>query len=78
MLNNVTVENADITALKYDDNVFDKAVAADLFNKAGAGFKRHFNEDTYKEFFKRMGIEDVKFHVCEGRMACDVAEFINT
>lgn len=118
MLNNVTVENADITALKYDDNVFDKAVAAnvvhlldnpkkavdelrrvvkpggtiiiptyihfdksvaaDLFNKAGAGFKRHFNEDTYKEFFKQMGIEDVKFHVCEGRMACDVAEFINT
>ena len=53
-------------------------MAADLFNKAGAGFKRHFNEDTYKEFFKQMGIEDVKFHVCEGRMACDVAEFINT
>ncbi len=57
---------------------FYKSVAADLFNKAGAGVKRHFNEDTYKVFFKQMGIEDVKFHVCEGRMACDVAGFINT
>ena len=110
---NVLVESGDITALKYEDNSFDKAVAAnvihllddpkkaidelkrvvkpggtiviptyinfnrsvaaDVFNKAGAGFKRHFDEDTYRE----LGIENVRYKVCEGRMSCDVAVFEN-
>ena len=48
-----------------------------LFNKFGADFKRHFDENTYKEFFKQMGIENVSYHVCEGRMNCDVAVFEN-
>ena len=114
---NVLVESGDITALKYEDNSFDKAVAAnvihllddpkkaidelkrvvkpggtiviptyihfkrsvaaDVFNKAGAGFKRHFDEDTYKEFFRELGIENVRYKVCEGRMSCDVAVFEN-
>ena len=114
---NVLVESGDITALKYDDNSFDKAVAAnvihllddpkkaidelkrvvkpggtiviptyihfersvaaDVFNKAGAGFKRHFDEDTYKDFFRELGIENVRYKVCEGRMSCDVAVFEN-
>ena len=114
---NVLVESGDITALKYEDNSFDKAVAANVihllddpkkaidelkrvvkpggtiviptyihfnrsvaanvFNKAGAGFKRHFDEDTYKEFFGGLGIENVKYKVCEGRMSCDVAVFEN-
>ena len=56
---------------------FKKSVAAGLFNKAGAGFKRHFDENTYKTFFAEMGIENVNFQVCEGRMACDVAVFEN-
>lgn len=56
---------------------FQKSVAAGLFNKAGAGFKRHFDENTYKTFFAEMGIENVNFQVCEGRMACDVAVFEN-
>ena len=116
-LENVTVENADITNLRFADNTFDKVVAANvihllddpqkaidelkrvvkpggliiiptyihfgeskaakLFNKAGANFKRYFNEETYKEFFKEMGIENVRYHVCEGRMSCDVAVFEN-
>ena len=114
---NVLVESGDITALKYEDNSFDKAVAAnvihllddpkkaidelkrvvkpggtiviptyinfkrsvaaDVFNKAGAGFKRHFDEDTYKDFFRELGIENVRYKVCEGRMSCDVAVFEN-
>ena len=114
---NVLIESGDITALKYEDNSFDKAVAAnvihllddpkkaidelkrvvkpggtiviptyinfkrsvaaDVFNKAGAGFKRHFDEDTYKEFFRELGIENVRYKVCEGRMSCDVAVFEN-
>ena len=56
---------------------FDKSVAAELFNKAGAGFKRHFDENTYREFFERLGIGNVRYHVCGGRMACDVAVFEN-
>ena len=114
---NVLIESGDITALKYEDNSFDKAVAAnvihllddpkkaidelkrvvkpggtiviptyihfersvaaDVFNKAGAGFKRHFDEDTYKDFFRELGIENVRYKVCEGRMSCDVAVFEN-
>ncbi|SCW35526.1 Ubiquinone/menaquinone biosynthesis C-methylase UbiE [Ruminococcaceae bacterium YRB3002] len=54
-----------------------KSVAAGMFNKAGANFKRHFDEESYREFFEEMGIKDVEFHVCEGRMACDVAVFEN-
>lgn len=116
-LSNVRTELGDITDLKYDDNSFDKVVAAnvihllddpkaaidelrrvvrpggtiiiptyvhfedskaaDLFNKAGAGFKRHFTEEDYPEFFRELGIDNAKFHVCEGRMACDVAVFEN-
>lgn len=56
---------------------FGASAAAGLFDKAGAGFKRHFDAETYKEFFKEMGIDNVTFHVCEGRMACDVAVFEN-
>lgn len=114
---NVLIESGDITALKYEDNSFDKAVAANVihllddpkkaidelkrvvkpggtiviptyihfnrsvaanvFNKAGAGFKRHFDEDTYKEFFGELGIGNVRYKVCEGRMSCDVAVFEN-
>ena len=114
---NVLVESGDITALKYDDNSFDKAVAAnvihllddpkkaidelkrvvkpggtiviptyinfnrsvaaDVFNKAGAGFKRHFDEDTYKVFFSELGVGNVRYKICEGRMSCDVAVFEN-
>ena len=56
---------------------FGASKAANLFNKAGAGFKRHFDENSYRKFFEEMGIENVSYHVCEGRMACDVAVFEN-
>jgi Methylase involved in ubiquinone/menaquinone biosynthesis len=54
-----------------------KSIAASLFNKAGAAFKRHFNEDSYRDFFEGLGISNVEYHVCRGRMACDVAVFVN-
>ena len=56
---------------------FDRSIAADVFNKAGAGFKRHFTEENYKKFFEDLGIDDVKFNVLDGRMQCDVAVFTN-
>ena len=117
MLNNINIENGDITDLRFEDNAFDKAVAANvihllddpkkaidelkrvvkpggqiiiptyihfkestaanLFNKFGANFKRYFDENNYKDFFGKMGIENVSYHVCEGRMSCDVAVFEN-
>lgn len=56
---------------------FDRSIAANVFNKAGAGFKRHFTEESYKKFFEDLGIDDVKFNVLDGRMQCDVAVFTN-
>lgn len=56
---------------------FKESIAAKIFNKAGAGFKRHFDANTYKDFFEAMGITDVTYQVCEGRMSCDVAVFEN-
>ena len=35
------------------------------------------DENTYIEFFSKLGIENVKYKVCEGRMSCDVAVFEN-
>ena len=44
-----------------------------LLEKAGANFKRQFDLDSYKAFFKDAGYEDVTFHVVEGKMPCAVA-----
>ena len=112
--NNVLMQEGDITHLRYAENSFDKAVAANvihllddpkaaiselervvkpggqiiiptyvyeedwairLFNKLGANYKRHFNEKTYEDFFKNMGVERVYFRTCQGRMPCKVAVF---
>ncbi|MCR4689706.1 MAG: class I SAM-dependent methyltransferase [Saccharofermentans sp.] len=51
--------------------------AANVFNKAGAGFKRHFDSGSYPLFFMDLGISNAGFHICEGRMSCDVAVFRN-
>ena len=116
-MDNIIIEHGDITHLKYENNSFDKVVAANvihllddpnialdelrrvvkpggtiiiptyihfgdskaakLFNKAGANFQRHFDADSYPKFFKEMGIDNAKFNICDGRMACDVAVFVN-
>jgi len=44
-----------------------------LFEKAGAHFKRQFDLDSYKAFFRNAGFENVEYHVVEGKMPCAVA-----
>ena len=44
-----------------------------LFEKAGAHFKRQFDMESYKQFFRDAGYKDVEYHVVEGKMPCAVA-----
>lgn len=44
-----------------------------FLEKLGANFKQQFDENTYREFFQKMGYTDVIYHIVEGRMACDIA-----
>ena len=39
----------------------------------GADFKKQFDLETYKSFFKEMGYDNVEYHVVEGRMPCAIA-----
>ena len=48
-------------------------LAVKFLEKLGANFKRQFNCESYKKFFKEMGYEDVKYEVVRGRMSCDIA-----
>ena len=49
------------------------SVLARLLGKAGANFKRQFDLESYKEFFRKAGYNDIAFHVVEGRMPCAIA-----
>jgi len=44
-----------------------------LLGKAGAGFKRQFDADSYEQFFSGMGYDDVRHEIVRGRMSCDIA-----
>ena len=50
---------------------------ASLFGKAGAGFKRQFDFESYKNFFIEAGYEDVTFRVVDGKMPCAIAVIKN-
>ncbi|MCR5823758.1 MAG: hypothetical protein K6G60_04930 [Lachnospiraceae bacterium] len=39
----------------------------------GADFKKQFDFESYKAFFKEMGYNYVEYHVVGGRMPCAVA-----
>ena len=39
----------------------------------GAEFKKQFDFDSYKSFFKEMGYDNVEYHVVDGRMPCAIA-----
>lgn len=39
----------------------------------GMHFERDFDLESYKQFFKDMGYENVEYHVVDGRMPCAVA-----
>ena len=49
------------------------SVMTRLLEKAGAGFKRQFDEQTYKNFFYDAGYTDVSYHIVKGRMSCMIA-----
>lgn len=44
-----------------------------LLEKSGAGFKRQFDLESYKEFFREAGYEDASFDVVDGKMPCAIA-----
>ena len=44
-----------------------------LFKKIGGNFKVEFDSNSYKEFFKKGGIEVSEFNLVEGRMGCNIA-----
>ena len=48
-------------------------VAVKFIGKLSAEFKRHFDLDSYKEFFANMGYDDVEYYVVDGRMPCAIA-----
>ena len=39
----------------------------------GADFKKQFDLESYKSFFKEMGYDNVEYHVVDGRMPCAIA-----
>lgn len=47
--------------------------AVKLLESAGAGFKRQFDMDSYRNFFEDAGYINVKYSVVDGRMPCAVA-----
>ena len=44
-----------------------------VLDKAGAGFKRQFTLESYREFFVQQGYEDPEITFFEGRVPCAVA-----
>ena len=39
----------------------------------GADFKKQFDIESYKSFFKEMGYDNVEYYVVDGRMPCAIA-----
>ncbi len=52
-------------------------LAAKLLGKTVVDFKRQFSLETYKEFFRRLGIKDAEYKIVDGRMPCCFASFVN-
>lgn len=46
---------------------------ANTIGKAGADFKRQFSYDTYKEFIRVAGYENVEYSLIEGKIPCAIA-----
>ena len=47
--------------------------AVKFLEKLGADFKKQFDLESYEQFFKDMGYEEVEYTVVEGRMPCAIA-----
>lgn len=52
-----------------------ESLAARFLRSLGADFKRQFNQQTYLEFFDKMGYTPTSTFVVEGRMPCMIAVF---
>lgn len=48
-------------------------LAVKFIEKLGASFKRQFDLESYREFFKEMGYENAEYTVVDGRMPCAIA-----
>lgn len=48
-------------------------IAVRLLEFAGANFKRQFDMDSYKEFFKKAGYKNMDYYIVSGRMSCAIA-----
>jgi len=49
------------------------SLAARLLEMLGVQFKRQFSPESYKEFFEKMGYNEVSFSLVEGKMPCCIA-----
>lgn len=48
-------------------------IAVRLLEFAGANFKRQFDMDSYKEFFKKAEYKNIDYYIVSGRMSCAIA-----
>ncbi len=48
-------------------------IAVKFVEFLGADFKKQFDLESYKIFFKEMGYDNVEYHVVDGRMPCAIA-----
>ena len=73
-LKRVTKQNGKIIIPTYiNASKWSSNVAIKFFEFLGANFKRQFNLDSYKLFFKSLDCENVIFFVIEGRMPCAIS-----
>ncbi|WP_028263827.1 class I SAM-dependent methyltransferase [Atopobium fossor] len=49
------------------------SVAAHFIKRLGANFQNQFDLNSYKQFFSKLGYEDVEYIVVDGRMSCAIA-----
>ena len=48
-------------------------LAVKFIELLGARFNRQFDLNSYKEFFKNLGYENVSYYVVDGHMPCAIA-----
>ena len=51
-------------------------LASGFISFLGADFKRQFDLDSYKQFFRDMGYDNVSYSVVDGRMPCAIAVIV--
>ena len=73
-LKRVTKSNGKIIIPTYiNASKWSSSAAVKFFEFLGANFKRQFDLDSYKMFFKSLGCDNVDYFVVEGRMPCAIA-----